>query len=82
MREDRLIPITKCLMSQPVSEIEARRQTEAQRQMRERGSISPMRGYKPRLTVDIQAEKVAGNLYLVTPLTPAGHGSDPCALPK
>lgn len=40
--------------------------------MRERGSISPLRGYKPQITVDIYAEKIDGNLYLVTPATRAG----------
>lgn len=41
--------------------------------MRERGSVSGLRGYKPPVTIDIHAEKVDGNLYLVTPATRAGR---------
>lgn len=40
--------------------------------MRERGSISPLRGYQPSLTPDIYVEKVGRNVYLGTPATRAG----------
>lgn len=66
--------MTKIVLQQPRTRLEVERQQaeERQRQMRERGSISPLRGYKPQITVDIYAERVDGNLYLVTPATRAG----------
>lgn len=66
------MPSTKIVLRQPRTQLEAARiQTEAQRQMRERGSLSPLRGYQPEFP-DIYVEKVGGNTYLGTPATRAG----------
>lgn len=66
--------MTKIVLRQPETRLEVERQQaeERARQMRERGSVSGLRGYKPQITVDIYAEKVSGNLFLVTPATRAG----------
>lgn len=63
---------TKIVLRQPRTRLEAARiQTEAQRQMKERGSISPLRGYQPEFP-DIYVEKVGRNTYFGTPATRAG----------
>lgn len=66
------MPSTKIVLRQPETQLEAARiQTEAQRQMRESGSISPLRGYQPEFP-DIYVEKVGRNTYLGTPATRTG----------
>lgn len=75
---------TKIALRQPETRLEVERHQaeESARQMRERGSISPLRGYKPQITIDIYAEKVSGDLFLVTPATRAGADWVRVALPK
>lgn len=64
--------MTRIMLRKPETQLEAARiQTEAQRQMKERGSVSPLRGYQPKFP-DIYVEKVGRNTYLGTPATRAG----------
>lgn len=78
------MPSTKIVLRQPETRLEVKRHQEEERvrQMRERGSLSGLRGYKPQITVDIHAERVDGNLYLVTPATRAGTNWIRAALHK
>jgi hypothetical protein len=52
-----------------VKGLQARRDAEILRQMKERGSVSPLRGYKRPIPTDITIEKCSGRVYLVTPMS-------------
>lgn len=49
--------------------LQARRDAENLRMMRERGSLSPLRGYKRPIPTDISIEKCSGRVYLATPMS-------------
>lgn len=53
-------------------QLQTRRDAEVLRQIRERGSVSPLRGYKSEPRVDVHIERCSDAVYLATPMSRAG----------
>lgn len=63
-------PLRRLIAEMRAAEPEA--EAERVRQLRERGSISPLRGCPAKSRVDIQVEKCSAAVFLATPITHYG----------